>query len=123
VAAADRPYVMPPESSPESEVTRVAVAFAEALARGDWSGAHQMLAPSLRDDWQAAELKREFGEMTSYWDKPPTEVKLGLADSERAYVAIYSESASYGTVQEAVDVRVVRQDGRWLIDDIVWGRP
>ena len=114
---------MPPEPPAESEVTRVALAFAEALARGDWSAAQAMLAPSLRDDWQAADLKREFGDMTSYWDKPPTEVKLGLADSERAYVAIYSQSASYGTVQEAVDVRVIRDDDRWLVDDIVWGRP
>ena len=111
---------MPPEFSPESEVTRVAVAFAEALARGDWSGAHGMLAASLRDDWQAAELKREFEKMTSYWDEPPTEVKLGPADSERAYVAIYAES---GSVQEAVDVRVIQDEGHWLIDDIVWGRP
>ena len=114
---------MPRESSPESAVTRVGVAFAEALARGDWSSAHEMLVPWLRDDWQASDLMREFGEMTSYWDKPPTEVKLGLADSARAYVAIYSESASHGTIQAAVDVRVIQDDGRWLIDDIVWGRP
>jgi hypothetical protein len=114
---------MPPDPPGESEVARVAVAFAEALARGDWSAAHAMLAPSLRDDWPASDLKREFAEMTSYWDKPPTSVKLGHADSERAYVAIYSESASYGTVQEAVDVRVIDDNGHWLIDDIVWGRP
>lgn len=115
--------VMPPEPPAESEVTQVAMAFAEAIARGDWPAAHALLAPSLRDDWQASELKRKFGEMTSYWDRPPTSVELGLADSEWAYVAIYSVSESYGTVQEAVCVRVVHEDGRWLIDDIVWGRP
>src|SRR5690349_7202604 len=114
---------MPPEPPAESEITRVAVAFGEALARGDWPAAHAMLAPSLRDDWQASNLKRQFGEMTSYWDKAPTSVELAFADSERAYVAIYSASESYGTVQEAVDVRVIHDDGRWLIDDIVWGRP
>jgi hypothetical protein len=114
---------MPPEPSPESEVTRVAVAFADALVRGDWPAAHAMLAPSLRDDWQPSDLQGEFASMTSYWDKPPTSTELAMADSERAYVAIYSVSESYGTVQEAVDVRVVNEDGRWLIDDIVWGRP
>jgi hypothetical protein len=114
---------MPPEQSAESEVTCVALAFAEALARSDWAAAHAMLAPSLRDDWQPLDLKREFDAMTSYWDKPPKSVELGLADSERAYVAIYSVSESYGTVQEAVDVRVICEDHRWLIDDIVWGRP
>jgi hypothetical protein len=112
---------MPPEPPAQSEVARVAFAFAEALARGDWSAAHAMLAPPFRDDWQAADLKREFGEMTSYWDKPPTSVKLlDVADSERAYVAIYADS---GSLQEAVDVRVIRDHDHWLIDDIVWGRP
>jgi len=99
------------------------MAFAKALACGDWSGGQEMLARSLRDDWKAADLKREFGEMTSYWEKPPTEVKLGRADSERAYVAIYSQSAAYGELQEAIDVRVIQEDGHWLIDHIVWGRP
>src|SRR5688572_30535026 len=108
--------MMPPEPPVESPVTRVALAFATALARGDWPTAHAMLAPALRDDMQPAELKRQYDQMTSYWDKPVTSVELGLADSERAYVAIYSQSDAYGTVQEAVDVRVIHADGRWLID-------
>jgi hypothetical protein len=114
---------MPPEQPAQIEVTHVALAFAQALAGGEWPAAHAMLAPALRDDWQPSDLQREFGEMTSYWNKPATSVSLGLADSERAYVAIYSDSESYGTVQEAVDVRVIQHDDRWLIDDIVWGRP
>jgi hypothetical protein len=114
---------MPTEHPQESEVARVALAFAEALAHGDWSEAHSMLAPSVRDDWQPEDLKREFAAMTSYWDEPAYAVKLDDVDSERAYVAIYSLSEWAGTVQEAVDVRVINDDGRWLIDDIVWGRP
>jgi hypothetical protein len=107
----------------ESAVARIALAFAEALARGDWTAAHEWLAPPLRDDCQASDLQREFDEMTSYWDKPADSVKLGSADGERVYVSIASVSAQYGTVQEAVDVRVIRDGDRWLIDDIVWGRP
>jgi hypothetical protein len=61
--------------------------------------------------------------MTSYWDKPATSVKLAEEDSERAFIGIYSISEWAGTLQEAVDVRVINEDGRWLIDDIVWGRP
>jgi hypothetical protein len=114
---------MLPEEARESEVARVASAFAEALARRDWSAAHGMLASTLRKHLQPSDLKREFDSMTSYWDRPAKTVKLGLADSERAYVAIYSESEHYGTVQEAVDVRVVDEGPSLLIDDIVWGRP
>jgi hypothetical protein len=108
---------------PESEVARVAMAFVEALVRGDWPAAHAMLAPPLRDQCPPGALHRQYAAMTSYWDKPPESLKLASADSERAYVALYSTSETVGTVQEGVDVSVVRQDGRWLIDDIVWGRP
>jgi hypothetical protein len=114
---------MSSEGSAESAVARVALAFAEALVRRDWSIAHTMLAPSLRDGWQPAELEREYCEMTSYWDRPAESVELASADSQRAYVAIKSSSEQFGAVQEAVDVRVVREGDRWLIDDIVWGRP
>jgi hypothetical protein len=114
---------MPPKEARSSAVTRVALAFAEALARSDWSAAHGMLASSLRANCQPSDLKHEFESMTSYWDGPAKSVELGLADSERAYVAIYSESEFGGINQEAVDVRVVDQGPDLLIDDIVWGRP
>lgn len=120
---AGRMISMPPEEPTDSEIARVAVAFADALIKNDWAAAHAMLAPSLRDDWQPLDLKKEFDEMTAYWDRPPVSVELAAADSERAYVAIYGASESGGTVQEAVDVRVVCQDRRWVIDQIVWGRP
>ena len=114
---------MKPQQPKDSEVARVGLAFAEALACGNWSAAHAMLATSLRDDCQPSDLQREFLEMTSYWDRPAESVELGIVDSERVYVAIYSSSKHLGTVQEAVDVRVVHETGRWLIDHIVWGRP
>ncbi len=50
-------------------------------------------------------------------------LELGDVDSERAYVAIYSLSEWAGTVQDAIDVRVINDGGHWLIDHIVWGRP
>ncbi len=73
---------MQPEHPAETEVTRVALAFATALARGEWSAAHSMLAPRLRDDWQPADLQRMYGKMTSYWDKPATSVEIGIADMD-----------------------------------------
>ena len=111
------------EKPSQPEVERTALAFATALATGDWEAAHARLSPALRDDWQPSDLKGEYSQMTNYWDKPATSVQLGYAISERAYAAIYSTSVSYGTVQEGVDVRVIHERGRWLIDHIVWGRP
>src|SRR6476619_6205494 len=61
--------------------------------------------------------------MTSDWDRPAESVELASADSQRAYVAIQSSSEQFGAVREAVDVRVVREGDRSLIDDIVRGRP
>ena len=114
---------MASQDSTSSEVARIGLAFAEALVRGDWSAAHAMLVPSLRDGWQPSDLHREFEAMTSYWDRTAESIEPGRADSDRVYVAIYSKSEDFGIVQEAVEVRVVQHTGRWLIDDIVWGRP
>lgn len=106
-----------------SDVAAIGLTFAQAIARGDWPAAHAMLASSLRADCPPAALRSQFEAMTSYWEKPPTSVQIAFVDAGRAYVAITSLSASYGTVQEAVDVRVIYEADAWRIDDIVWGRP
>ena len=113
-------FAMPSEYPTETEVARAALAFAEALTRSDWSKAHAILTPRLRNSWQPTELQREYNAMTSYWDNPATSVELVSEGSEWVYVAIRGPEA---LDNEAVYVRVVCADSRWLIDDIVWGRP
>ena len=113
-------FAMPSEYPTETEVARVALAFAGALTRSDWSAAHAVLTPRLRNNWQPLDLQREYNVMTSYWDKPAMSVELVSEDAEWVYVAIRSLVA---LDNEAVYVRVVRANSRWFIDDVVWGRP
>ena len=111
---------MPSEYPTETEVARVALTFAEALTRNDWSTAHAILTPRLRNNWQPSDLQREYNAMTSYWDNPATSVELVSEDTEWVYVAIRSLVA---LDNEAVYVRVVPANSGWFIDDVVWGRP
>lgn len=115
--------VMLPQQPRESEAARVGLAFGEALARGDWSTAHALLAKSLRYDWQPSDLRRRYDKMIAYWDRPAEAVTLGSVDSEYVYVGIYSRSDVIGVLQEGVAVRVIQEGDRWLIDDVIWGRP
>jgi len=115
---------MPPDAPTENDVARVALAFAEALARRDWDTARSFLSAEFLDDNdEPADLEREYDQMTSYWDKPAESVKLTSADSEWAFVAIDSTSASYGCVLEGVAVQVEMEAGQPKITRVVWGRP
>jgi len=109
------------------------MAFAEALVRGDWKAAYEMLAPSLRDDLQPEDLQFNYQQMTSYWEEPSDSIDVAHVDDEAsvcprrgdsdigwAYVAIYSQG---GSCQEAVAVRVVREHSREAIAEVIWGRP
>ena len=62
--------------------------------------------------------------MTSYWDRPAESVELGLVDSERAYVAIYSSSdRTSAPCKKLWTSGLFKKPAHWLIDDIVWCRP
>jgi hypothetical protein len=115
---------MSPDAPTDSDVGRVALAFAEALARRDWNAARSFLSAEFLDDNdEPADLEREYDQMTSYWDKPAETVKLISADPEWAFVAIDSTSASYGCVLEGVAVQVEMEAGQPKITRVVWGRP
>jgi hypothetical protein len=115
---------MPPDAPTDNDVGRVALAFAEALARRDWTSARSFLSADFLDDNdQPADLEREYDQMTAYWDKPAESVELASADSEWADVHIDSTSASYGGVLEGVAVRVEMEAGQRKITRVIWGRP
>jgi len=126
---------MEPNESENPEVAKIGLAFARALANGQFDIAYEMLAPSLRNKCQPKDLKSDYEQMTSYWDAPADHVEFksvgesfddwpekGEKDLGWAFVAIASHSES-GAFLEAVNVRVVDVSGRRLIAEIVWGRP
>jgi hypothetical protein len=61
---------MESHESENPEVTHVVLTFARALAEGRFENAYEMLAPSLRDDFQPLDLQTHYYEMTSYWSDP-----------------------------------------------------
>jgi len=110
---------------------QVAVAFASALVDGDFSKAHALLTPTLRQEMTPASLREKlysmwrgystgeprsihFDEEFSHEDWP---AKLP-GDIGWAYVGIEGD----GFV-EAVTVTVADVEGSLLIRDIEWGRP
>lgn len=123
------------DESENPEAARIGLAFARALANGQFDVAHEMLAPSLRDKCQPKDLRSDYEQMTSYWDAPANHVEVSSAgesfddwpekderDLGWAFVAIDSLTDE-GCWLEAVWVRIVDVSGRRLIAEIVWGRP
>ena len=107
----------------ETEHGKLALEFANALVKGDYS-----LAQSLIHINEEVNLEAEFMEMIEYGDGPVTCVELmneKVSWSARqeddigwAYVALAGEGFS-----EAVSVVVSKRNGSVKITDIEWGRP
>lgn len=109
-----------------------ALAFAKALAAGQFDRAAEMLTPELQKEYPPAALQTRYEKMFSYagnvkadsvdlvntvenWPEP--------TDLGWAYVsigAIDEKGAGYG---EAVAVTVTQRAGKLLIREIEWGRP
>ena len=109
----------------------VAIAFASALVRGDFVGAHALLAPRARGDLPPEVLReRFFGMFRSYTDREPSSVfcdeQFALddwpakqpGDAGWAYVSINGEN-----FVEGVAVTVSTSEGSLLIREVEWGRP
>jgi len=127
---------MKPNGSENPEVAEVGLAFARALAERRFDDAHEMLAPSLRDDLQPRDLRENYELMTGYWSAPAqrvTDVYVEPAWSEWpgkeqndlgwAYVSLESPTPEGGVNLEAVHVRVARVSNRKVVAQIEWGRP
>ena len=127
---------MEPNKSEQPEAIAVGLAFARALVEGRFHDAHDMLAPSLRDDFQSRDLEDHYRQMTEYWDAPADPVDDADAtpgasewpdkepnDLGWVYVSIGSKTPQGGVNLEAVFVRVANVSERHLITQIEWGRP
>lgn len=116
---------MPFENAADTEHGRFAIHFAEALVRGDFDAAADMLEDSLRRNNPPHELRRQYEEMVGLFECPAI-LGLGsnIAPGERedeagwVYCSIEGDNSS-----EAVTVLVVTQGNKHAIRQIVWFRP
>ena len=117
-----------PEGTPQGFV---ALAFARAVAAGDYDLAHSMLSAPLQAATSARQLEAEFALMIEYAECPPenlpdVEVMEAVNDWPAkqdgdvgwAYVALSNNYYS-----EAVAVVVAHEDGNSVIRELEWGRP
>jgi hypothetical protein len=90
-----------------------------------------MLAPPLRDHLKAPELRARYEQMTGYWTAPADSITLinldeapwtGKGEDDVAWVFVGIDSLACSGL-EAVNVRIAREDGRYFIAQIEWGRP
>ncbi len=112
----------------ESRQGKIALAFAEKIAAGDFGSAHRMLAAALGKRTSPAQLQAEYETMIEYGDGPPNFVGVmnildewpakQKEDVGWAYVAITGDGYS-----EAVVVVVSREQELFVIREIEWGRP
>lgn len=106
----------------------VALAFASALAAGDFTRARELLAPEQRKAITSVELRGTYEAMISYGGTPADEVEVmnvmetwpakEPGDIGWAYVAISGDG--YG---EGIAVVVAAVGSDLLVRDIEWGRP
>ncbi|PSR18272.1 hypothetical protein C8255_08290 [filamentous cyanobacterium CCP3] len=118
------------ECNHEASYAQLAVEFARALARGDFTLANTLLSPELGADLTPDRLRETYEAMIEYGDGPSTDVELIVTmeqwqlpeqrstDLGWAYVAIAGEGYS-----EAVTVIVESTQDGPRIRDIEWGRP
>ena len=111
--------------------SKVAVAFASSLIRGDFDAAHALLAPELRATFSPEALSERLHQMYSgYADGEPTGINFDEeftmenfagkrpGDIGWAYVSIHGEDWT-----EAVAVAVGEIGDQLLVTGIEWGRP
>jgi hypothetical protein len=111
--------------------SKVAVAFASSLVRGDFDAAHALLAPELWTMFSPEALSERLHQMYSgYADGEPTGITFDEAftmedfagkrpgDVGWAYVSIHGADWT-----EAVAVAVGKIGEQLLVTGIEWGRP
>ena len=108
----------------------VAISFASALVRGDFSTAHALLTDELRSALPVDALQARFHEMYDWYETPPVGIHSGEDftmddfagrrpnDLGWAYISIHGD----GWV-EAVTVVVAAAPTDPRIREITWGRP
>lgn len=106
----------------------VALKFANALVKGNYDTAFDLLEDRSDELWNADYLKKQYDQMIEYGYGPATDVEVVETmddwpdrksdDIGWAYVAISGDGFN-----EAVSVVVTKKKNVYKIRDIEWGRP
>lgn len=105
-----------------------AVRFATALTDGDFTSAHDMLAPDLKSEYPVDELETRFREMVEYGDSPArvdgfaqTMVEWpSKGDKDLGWVYVSISGDDFG---EAITVVVTEVASEMAIGSLEFGRP
>ena len=110
----------------ETPYGQVALKFSTDLLNRQFEEAHSLLGTPICSDWTPSLLQKTYEEMIEYFEIPPNEVSVDVvdeslatkADSAWVYVSIIGEGNA-----EAVTIIVSNEQGRYLIQELEWGRP
>ena len=124
----DNPFADEWAANAETPHGAVAVAFARALAGGDYAAAHKMLSRELKVIRPPKKLKRHFESMIAYGNGPVTglfvtHIMTEWPDKRPKDVAWVYVAMSGEDFSEAVSVVVAGERGALVIRELEWGRP
>jgi hypothetical protein len=118
----------PPAPPAATASTDVALAFAQAVARGDAARAHGLLSKRLQSSLTPEKLAADYRAMTAYGSGAATTFAVQTtledwpaqapADVQWVYVSIEND-----TFSEAVAVVVAQEGPRLAVRSVEWGRP
>ena len=108
--------------------------FARALVAEEYARAHGLLSDSLRKDLSSDDLRVSYESMISYTSEPPDTVEVratlvppGTRDVINefgwVFVSIDRLKSTHGCWLEGLDLLIIQENSRPVIQEIVWGRP
>jgi hypothetical protein len=108
--------------------SQTALRFATALVNEFFDDAYILLSSTLCDEWSPELLRKTYEEMVEYFHVPPNWISVDIVDTESlgaefqdggwVYVSIACDSGV-----EAVTVIISVENGKYVIQEIEWGRP
>jgi hypothetical protein len=120
--------ITPAQPAADPEYTQVAVSFAEALVRGNFKKARDLLCDSFKSSITEKNLAQSFQNMISYGQSRVDDVDIGqtlddwpakkAGDVGWVYVTLSGSHFS-----EAIAVTICAERSKLVIRDIEWGRP
>lgn len=110
----------------ETAEGKLALAFVQHLADGQYEAAHSLLTPMFGATVPASELQKQYESMISYGKGPATRVwdatRIGPGDLDADFGWVYVNVMGEDWL-EGVMVMITRAGQDLLIRDIVWRRP